>query len=76
MKPEPYHAPPPRELSEEETSLLRCSAAFGDAPVKIRGTSYFAMARRIAKMGLGTLEGRDFRANARGIAAVAKRPGA
>lgn len=70
MKPEPYHALPPRELDENESVILRMAASSASGPIRLQGTIWFAAARRLAKMELGEVNGRTFIANARGIAAV------
>lgn len=72
MKPEPYHIPPPRPLSEQEILILRASVVpkGGPHPVGLMGAGNFRTARSLVAMGLGTLEGSVFTANGRGVAAV------
>lgn len=72
MKPE-YQTPPPRALTDEENLVLRMATAEGGRhPVPLRGASEFATARRLDKMGMGDVYGREFRINDRGAAAVRK----
>ena len=70
MKPEPYLAPPPRELTDEERLMLRVSAAGGVHPMRPSGSKEWRTARKLVELGLGEIEGRTFTANARGLAAV------
>lgn len=70
MKPEPYLAPPPRKLTDDERLHLRASNAGGTPhAVRPRGSSGWALIRRLEKMGLGTVDERGFTVNARGVAA-------
>jgi hypothetical protein len=73
VKPE-YQTPPPRELTYDENLILRMATAEGGRhPVPMRGAKEFATGRRLAKMGLGEVEGREFRINDRGAAAAPKK---
>lgn len=52
--------------------MLRTSAAGGAHSIAPKGVTQWATARRLVKMGLGTIgEDRRFTASARGVAAVA-----
>lgn len=62
MKPAPL--PPSRPLTDDEKLFLRLDRT---TP---HGASGHAMARRLAKMGLGEFDGRVFVTNERGLAAV------
>lgn len=72
MKPEPIYPPAP-PLTDDQRLILRVSAvpAGGPHPVKLRGAAHFAIARKLERLGLGTVDGKTFTANARGAAAVA-----
>lgn len=71
MKPEPYHIPPPRPLSEQEILILRASVVpkGGPHPVGLWGGN-FRTARSLVALGLGSIEDRQFTANDRGVAAL------
>ncbi len=73
MKPEPYHAPLDRPLTEMQRLILRTSALAkgGPHPIGLSGAGQFTAARSLAAMGLGVVEGRAFTANARGVVVIA-----
>jgi hypothetical protein len=70
LKPEPYLAPPPRALTDDEILMLRASASGGAHPLRPVGIGQWRTARKLEEMGLGAVEGSRFTATARGVAAV------
>ncbi len=72
LKPEPYHPPLEKALTETQRQIMITSTApaGGPHPVGLRGPGQFAAARALAGMGLGQMDGRTFTASARGMASL------
>lgn len=70
MKPEPFLAPPARQLTDDEHLLLRVSASGGAHPVRPAGASQWAAVRRLEKLGLVTVADKRYTVTVRGAAAI------
>lgn len=72
MKPEPYIPPLPRRLTDHEQWLLEVSAAGGVHAILISGAARFRSARALVQLGLGEIDGHNFKATLAGLRAIGK----